>query len=90
MKLAAKHDKAKELLCLLTPSQERGLLLHELAADLKTTNAGVMTLLKVLDRRGFTTETVTQSGVTRVFAAPAAWKKIKKAAAEYWEETYGW
>jgi hypothetical protein len=50
----------------------------------------VMTLLKVLDRRGFTTETVTQSGVTRVFAAPAAWKKIKKAALDYWEETYGW
>lgn len=87
MKLAAKHKPEKELLCLLSP---RPAIIGELAIDLNTTTSGVMTLLKILDRRGFTTETVTVRGITRVFAAPAAWKKIKKAALEYWEATYGW
>lgn len=87
MLLAVKHKPEKELLCLLSPVPAN---MDDLAADLNTTRPGVEKMLISLDRRGFTTETVTARGITRVFAAPAAWKKIKRAAAEYWEATYGW
>jgi hypothetical protein len=81
----SRNDRFCEVLTRLSPTP---LSYAVLANEVGTNSKGLQAILRALDLRGYTTETVRENGELRVFASPAAWDKIKRKAELYWEDRY--